>query len=39
MKILVACQYYAPEPFRISDICEALAEQGNDVTVVTGTPN
>ena len=39
MKILVACQYYAPEPFRISDICEALAEQWNDVTVVTGTPN
>ena len=39
MKILVACQYYTPEPFRISDICEALAEQGNDVTVVTGTPN
>ena len=39
MKILVVCQYYAPEPFRISDICEALAEQGNDVTVVTGTPN
>lgn len=39
MKILVVCQYYVPEPFRISDICEALAEQGNDVTVVTGTPN
>lgn len=39
MKILVLCQYYAPEPFRLPDICEALAEEGHQVTVVTGTPN
>lgn len=39
MKVLVVCQYYKPEPFRISDICEALAEEGHQVTVVTGTPN
>lgn len=39
MKILVVCQYYAPEPFRLPDICEALAERGHSVTVVTGTPN
>lgn len=39
MKILVVCQYYRPEPFRVSDICEALAAQGHAVTVVTGTPN
>jgi glycosyltransferase involved in cell wall biosynthesis len=39
MKILVICQYYSPEPFRISDICEELVRWGNDVTVVTGTPN
>ena len=39
MKILVVCQYYKPEPFRISDICEALAEAGHKVTVVTGIPN
>lgn len=39
MKILVVCQYYYPEPFRISDICEALAQEGHSVTVVTGTPN
>ena len=39
MKILVVCQYYKPEPFRVSDICEALAAQGHAVTVVTGTPN
>lgn len=39
MKILVLCQYYAPEPFRLPDICEALAAEGHEVTVVTGTPN
>ena len=39
MKILVVCQYYYPEPFRITDICEALAALGHDVTVLTGTPN
>ena len=39
MKILVICQYYWPEPFRITDICEALVERGHEVTVVTGTPN
>ena len=39
MKILVVCQYYKPEPFRISDICEALVQRGHQVTVVTGTPN
>lgn len=39
MKILVVCQYYYPEPFRISDICEALASQGHEVMVLTGEPN
>ncbi|MBR5540016.1 MAG: glycosyltransferase family 4 protein [Clostridia bacterium] len=39
MKILVVCQYYYPEPFRITDICEELVGLGHDVTVVTGTPN
>ncbi len=39
MKILVVCQYYNPEPFRISDLCEELVKCGNEVTVVTGTPN
>lgn len=39
MKILVICQYYYPEPFRHTDICEELAKQGHDVTVVTGLPN
>lgn len=39
MKILVVCQYYYPEPFRLPDICEAMVQQGHSVTVVTGTPN
>lgn len=39
MKILVVCQYYAPEPFRIPDICQGLQKRGHSVTVVTGTPN
>lgn len=39
MKILVVCQYYSPEPFRISDICEALVNKGHEVTVLTGLPN
>lgn len=39
MKILVVCQYYYPEPFRISDICEELIKRGHEVTVITGIPN
>lgn len=39
MKILVVCQYYYPEPFRITDICETLGEMGHKVTVLTGLPN
>ncbi|PWL55881.1 MAG: glycosyltransferase WbuB [Clostridium cadaveris] len=39
MKILVVCQYYYPEPFRITDICESLVQRGHDVTVLTGLPN
>lgn len=39
MKILVVCQYYYPEPFRISDICETLVKKNHEVTVLTGLPN
>lgn len=39
MKILVVCQYYYPEPFRINDICEEMVRCGHEVTVLTGTPN
>ena len=38
-KILVVCQYYYPEPVRITDICEELVKRGNDVTVITDIPN
>lgn len=38
-KILVICQYYKPEPFRISDICEEMVRRGYEVQVVTGYPN
>ena len=39
MKILVICQYYYPEPFRINEICEEMVKKGNEVTVLTGLPN
>ncbi|MFL0268898.1 glycosyltransferase family 4 protein [Candidatus Clostridium radicumherbarum] len=39
MKILVVCQYYFPEQFRINDICEQLVQNGHSVTVLTGLPN
>ena len=39
MKILVVCQNYFPEPFRITDICEELVRRGHEVTVITGQPN
>lgn len=39
LKILVVCQYYSPEPFRISDLCEEMVRRGHEVTVLTGVPN
>jgi len=39
MKILVVCQYYYPEPFKITEICEDLVQRGHIVTVLTGLPN
>lgn len=39
MNILVVCQYYYPEQFRINDICETLVQAGHKVTVLTGLPN
>lgn len=39
MNILVICQYYYPEPFRIADICEELQKKGHEITVITGLPN
>lgn len=39
MKVLVVCQHYAPEPFRITEICEDLAARGHQVVAVVGLPN
>lgn len=39
MKILVVCQYYYPEPFRIHEVCEEFVNRGHEVTVLTGLPN
>ncbi|XJZ27094.1 glycosyltransferase family 4 protein [Bacillota bacterium Lsc_1132] len=39
MKVLVVCQYFFPEQFRVNDICFELVKQGHDITVLTGLPN
>lgn len=39
MKLLVITQYYYPEVFKITDICEELVIRGHSVTVLTGLPN
>ncbi len=39
MKILVVCQHFYPEQFRINDICFELAKRKHEVTVLTGLPN
>lgn len=39
MKLLVVCQHYYPEPFRVNDLCEELVRRGHEVMVVTGEPN
>ena len=39
MKILVVSQHYWPEPYPSADVCEALAERGHTVHVVTDVPN
>ncbi len=38
-KILVVCQHYWPETFRVTDICEGLVENGCEVDVLCGIPN
>lgn len=37
--ILVVCQYFYPEQFRINDICLEWIKRGYKVTVLTGIPN
>jgi glycosyltransferase involved in cell wall biosynthesis len=38
MKILVVCQYFYPEEFKVNELVEGLVARGNDVTVLTGKP-
>ena len=38
-KVLVVCQHFWPESFRINDICDFLVERGCDVEVLCGIPN
>lgn len=38
MNILVVCQYFFPEEFKINELVEGLVERGNSVTVLTGKP-
>lgn len=39
MKVLVVCQHYWPENFRVTEICEALVSRGHQVTALVGLPN
>lgn len=39
MKILIVCQYFWPESFRVNDFALGLKEKGHQVTVFTGKPN
>ena len=39
MKVLVVCQHYWPENFRVTEICEALVQRGHQVTALVGLPN
>ena len=38
MKILVVCQYFHPEEFKVNELVEGLVKRGNEVTVLTGKP-
>jgi len=39
MRVLIVCQYFWPETFRINDISSDLVKRGHSVTVLTGVPN
>lgn len=38
MRILVVCQYFHPEEFKVNELVEGLVKRGNEVTVLTGKP-
>lgn len=39
MKILIVCQHFYPEQFRINDVAFELVKKGHEVTALTGLPN
>lgn len=39
MNILIICQHFYPENFRVNDIALELAQRGHKITVLTGLPN
>ncbi len=38
MKILLVCQCFYPENFRVNDLCSEFVRRGHEVTVLTGIP-
>lgn len=38
-RVLIVCQHYWPESFRINDICDFLVENDCDIEVLCGIPN
>lgn len=38
-KILVVCQHFWPENFRLNDLCDGFIENGYEVEVLCGIPN
>ena len=38
-RILLVCQHFWPESFRINDIADYFVEQGCEVDVLCGLPN
>lgn len=39
MNILIVCQYFYPEEFKVNELAESLVKRGHQVTVLTGKPN
>lgn len=39
MKLLIVCQYFYPEEFKVNDLAEEFVKKGHQVTVLTGKPN
>ena len=39
MRVLIVTQYYWPETFRITEVVQALRDEGCEVLVLTGQPN